>query len=278
MLGIILQGIASFFGEISGSLEKWMVAKRVESFYAIGFQNSLVAIAFFLVYVIGNNGEFRLNPASFPTLALLVILSVAQAYATMKGMSIATRGTYNFIRTGTMPLLLIVDLFTGYDLSSRQIAGIVIVMCALIFLFMNHGIERKGAGFVAFTAVNAAATIALFKWHVTVWNSVAAEQLVLICSQTLFFLVCSVFIAKENPFRLLKRKLPILQSTTYAADSFIGSFAYLFAPASIILAATRSFAVLWGILFGNRIFHEKSLALKIATCVVVAIGIVLMVK
>jgi len=163
MLGIILQGIASFFGEISGSLEKWMVAKRVESFYAIGFQNSLVAIAFFLVYVIGNNGEFRLNPASFPTLALLVILSVAQAYATMKGMSIATRGTYNFIRTGTMPLLLIVDLFTGYDLSSRQIAGIVIVMCALIFLFMNHGIERKGAGFVAFTAVNAAATV-LHNW------------------------------------------------------------------------------------------------------------------
>ncbi len=278
MLGILLQGIASLFGEISGSLGKWIVAKRVESFYAIGFQNSLIALLFFIAYTLGGAGTFRLNPASFPSLALLVILAIAQAYATMKGMALAGRGTFNFIRTGTMPLLLIIDLFAGYHLSTYQIAGIVVVMCALLFLYMNHGIERKGAGLVAFTAVNAAITIGIYKWHITVWNSVAAEQLVLIGGQMLFFLFCTLFIAKENPFRLLWRRLPFLQSAAYAGDSFVGSFAYLFAPASVILAATRSFAVLWGILFGNRFYHEKGLLLKSATFVVVVAGIVLMTR
>lgn len=276
MLGIILQGIASFFGEISGSLEKWMVAKRIESFYAVGFQNSLIALVFFLIFAFGHGGSFRLHPDSFPTLALLIVLSVAQAYATMKGTAMASRSTFNFIRIGTLPLLLILDLLTGYAISSWQIAGIIVVMCALFFLFMNHGVEKKGAGLVAFTAVNAAISLAIYKWHVTVWNSVAAEQLVLISSQMAYFLVCSVFIAKENPFRLLNRRLPFLQSASYATDSFIGSFSYLFAPASVILAATRSFAVLWGILFGNKIFHEKKLGLKIVTFVAVAVGIIMM--
>jgi hypothetical protein len=278
MLGILLQGIGSFFGEISGSLEKWMVTKRVESFYAVGFQNCLVAIAFFLAYVFCTKGSLRLNPESYPTLALLIILSIAQAYATMKGAVIASRGTFNFIRVGTMPLMLIFELFIGCDLSSRQISGIVLIMCALVYLYMNHGIERKGAGLVAFTAVNSAVTLELYKWHVTIWNSVAAEQLILIVAQTIFFYAGAVFIAKENPFRLLRKRLPLFQSASYATADFLGSFAYLFAPASVILAAARSSSVLWGILFGNRFFHEKGLALKITTFVIVTIGIVLLVR
>ena len=278
MFGILLQGIASLFGEIAGSLGKWMVNKRVESLFAVGFQNSLVALAFFSVFALSSNGAFRLNPASIPSLLFLVALSIAQAYASMKAMVLASRGTFNFIRVGTLPLLLIADLLVGYDLSNRQIIGIFVVICALLFLFVNHGIERKGAGLAAFTAVNGAASIALFQWHVRVWNSVAAEQIILISAQTLFFLIGAVVVAKENPFRLLRRRLPFLQSAAYAGDSFVGSFSILFAPASVIMAAGRSFCVLWGILFGNRIFHEKSLLLKIITFVLVTIGIVLMMR
>jgi hypothetical protein len=276
MIGILLSAIASFFGELSGTLEKWMVKKKVESVYAIGFQNSLVSFAFFVFFVLVGNGELRLHPDSFPTLALLAVLAVLQAYLTLMGTAIASRGTFNFIRTGTMPLLLVADLLVGYSLTATQISGIVVVMCALLFLFMNHGIERKGAWMVALSAVNAAITLSLYKWHVTVWNSVAAEQLVVHCAYLLFFLFGSIVIAKENPLKLLTKRLPFMQSAVYAVDSFISSFAYVFAPASVILAATRSSAVLWGILFGNRVFHEKALVLKIATCVVITIGIVLM--
>jgi hypothetical protein len=277
MIGIFLQALASFFGELSGSLGKWIVKKHVESIYTIGFQNSLVSFALFLGVAVIRQDTFRLDPASFPTLALLIILAIAQAYGTLKAMSLASRGTFNFIRTGTMPLLLVIDLLIGINLTGHQIAGIIVVMCALLFLFLNHGIEKKGAVLTALTALNAAACISLYKWHVTVWNSVVAEQMVLIGAQMIFFLFGALWITKENPFRLLRKQLPFLQSASHAGDAFIGSFAYLFAPASVILAATRSFAVLWGIIFGNRVFHEKGLALKIVTFVLITIGVFLMV-
>ncbi len=278
MIGIFLQALASFFGELSGSLGKWIVSKHVESVYAIGFQNSLISFALFLVVASIRHDTFRLNPDSIPTLIPLAILAVAQAFGTVKAISLASRSTFNFIRTGTMPLLLIVDLLIGTPLTGHQVVGIIIVMCALLFLFLNHGIERKGAVLTALTALNAVACISLYKWHVSVWNSVVAEQMVLIGSQLICFFFASVFVARENPFRLLRKQLPFLQSTSHAGDAFVGSFGYLFAPASVILAATRSFSVLWGIAFGNRVFHEKGLVLKISTFILICIGIIFMVS
>lgn len=278
MIGVLFQAVATFFEEISGSLEKWMVERRVESFYAVGFQNTVLSMAAYLAYVVFGPGRFVIHPDSIPSLVVLVMLSVAQAYATMKGTAVSSRSTFNFIRTGTMPLLLLADLVLGYVISSRQIVGIVLIVLALVFLFMNHGIERKGAGLVAFTAVNAALTISIYKWHITRWNSIGAEQIVLHASIGLFFLYGAIRFNRENPLRLMFRRMPMAQSATYAIGSFVEGFAYQYAPASIILAAKRSFSVLWAIIFGNRLFHEKHLALKLVTFALVASGILLLIR
>ncbi|OGL73881.1 hypothetical protein A3C96_01395 [Candidatus Uhrbacteria bacterium RIFCSPHIGHO2_02_FULL_60_10] len=276
MLGIIFQAIASFFEEISGSLEKLIVEKKLASFYAIGFLNAALSLGFYAIYALTGKGRFVIHPASLPSLAVLVILAVAQAYATMKGTSLAARSTFNFVRTGTMPLLLLADLALGYGIGWRQILGIACIVLALLVLFMNHGIERRGLGLVVFTAINAAVTISIYKWHITKWNSVAAEQLVLHVFIAAYFLFGAVRLRRENPFRLLRNRTALAQTGSYAFGSFLEGFAYQYAPASIILAAKRSFAVLWSILAGNRVFHEKRLVLKLITFIMVAAGIVLL--
>lgn len=278
MFGILLQGIANLLGETSGSLEKWMVKHKVESFYAVGFQNSLISLLFFVATLFWHEKIFAIDPRSYPTLALLVLLSVAQAYATMKATTVASRGTFNFIRTGTIPLLLVSDLFLGRNLSVWQISGIILIILTLLFLFLNHGIERKGAWLVIFTTINGALCLGIYSYHINTWNSVPAEQTILITAQAMFFLACSIRMKKENPFKLLSKRLPLLQSVSYAGTVFIESFAYLFAPASVIVAASRSFAVLWGIVFGNRIFHEKALKIKITALAFILIGIVLITR
>lgn len=278
MIGVLLQAVATFFEEISGSLGKWMVERKEESFYALGFQNTMLSLSFFVVYAALDTSRWHLDPRSYPTLALLCLSNVAQGWATLKSMAIAERSTFNFIRVGTMPLLLIVDLFIGTQVSNRQIAGVIIIAVALVALFVNHGIDRKGFWLVGFTAVNSVANIAIYKWHITVYNSVAAEQAVLHLALVLFFLWGARRISRENPLRLMARPHAVAQSAAYASGSVIESFAYLYGPASIVLTAKRSFAVLWSIAAGNKIFHEKALALRVSVCAAIIAGLVLIIR
>jgi hypothetical protein len=46
------------------------------------------------------------------------------------------------------------------------------------------------------------------------------------------------------------------------AGMMLGSFAFLFAPASIILAVKRSSVILWSMVAGNVFFHEKKAFIK----------------
>ena len=278
MIGVLFQGIATFFEEISGSLGKWMVERKEESFYALGFQNTILSLSFFAVFAAIDPSRWKLDPRSFPTLAILVLLGLAQGYATLKAQGIAERSTFNFIRVGTMPLLLVVDLLLGNPVSKLQISGIILIAIALVIMFMNHGIDRKGAGLVAFTALNSVATISLYKWHITKFNSVAAEQIILHASLVLFYFWGARRFSRENPLRLMARPHAVAQSASYSAGSVLESFAYLYGPASVILTAKRSFAALWAIIAGHKIFHEKALLMRLIVLSFIIAGLVMIIR
>lgn len=277
MWGIILTAIGTFLEEISTLIGKAKVAARQESIYTMGFLQLLGMVILWGTLIVITPAQFIFSKASLPTFALRAILEIAQSHFTVVAIIKADRSTYGFLRTGTMPLLLLVDLILGYTIHLNQILGIGIIIVALIFLFINHGLNRKGLGPVLFSTINAVATISLFKYDITHFNSIPAEQLLTQIIVILYFLGAAIFIAKENPFAALKKPPLFIQSLTQGIAGIVDSFAYGLAPASIIMSARRSSSVVWSILSGNLYFHEKKLALKIGAVLIITIGIILLV-
>ncbi|MBI4135797.1 hypothetical protein HY477_03625 [Candidatus Uhrbacteria bacterium] len=276
MFGVILASFGTFFEEVATLIGKKEVAARKESVYTMGFLNLFwVALAFLLIAIFVP-GSFRLSISSLPTLLIRAVLEIAQAYVTLRAIVSASRSTFSFIRTLTIPLLLAVDVALHYAIGTYQFIGIAIIIVTLVLLFSNHGIERKGAGLALFTAVNAVVTLSLYKYHLANFNSVIAEQLIMFAVLMVYFLIAAHFFARENPLRFLAKPIFLLQSVGSGISAGVESFAYAFAPASIILAAKRSSGILWAILSGNRYFHEKHFLMKAIGFIFLATGIVLL--
>ena len=81
----------------------------------------------------------------------------------------------------------------------------------------------------------------------------------------------------ENPFRMLFTNPFAAQSLTHGLASVASSFAFVFAPASIIVTAERASSILWAIISGNHYFHEQHLLIKIGIFLVISMGIFLLI-
>ena len=178
----------------------------------------------------------------------------------------------------TILFLLAIALFLGYKISSSQLSGILLIAFALVFIFMARDVKKVGVRMVLFTAVNAAFTISLFKYNITHFNSVAAEQSIFYFFILLYFFLSAYFRHGENPFGFLKKPRFFLQSSANGAGGILQSFAYVFAPASVILAAERSTAVFWATLSGNIYFQEKSFWLKAGLMSMIVAGVILLAR
>ena len=215
--------------------------------------------------------------ASLPTFIPRVILEILLTFFTVSAIVKADRSTYSFIKVGTLPLLVIADLVLGYELQAYQIIGVGIIIFALAVLFLNHGINKKGIFYSALSAILAVATLSLFKYDITKYNSVEAEQGIISVILLIYLFFMARLITKENPLKLLKKKEFFAQSFFEGMGSVLVSFAFIFAPASIITTALRSFSVLAAMISGSIYFHERHFLIKLACFVFIAIGLVLLV-
>ncbi len=243
--------IAGFFSEIGDSIGKRSVIDHKESIYTMGFLNMFWVVIILASSAFLIKGSFIFSLASLPTFITKMVLEIFQVYMSLSAITIASRSTFGFLRIWTLPLLLIVDIILGYSVSAWQVGGIFILVIAFILLFINHGIGKKGSGYVIFTAINAVATISLYKYNITHYNSVLGEQLISCIILLAYSFVMALFIAKENPFRFFEKPRFLVQSLSGGIASIISSFAYVFAPASVITAAGRSVSVFWSVLSGN---------------------------
>ncbi|MDO8621632.1 MAG: hypothetical protein Q7R80_00155 [bacterium] len=276
MFGVLLAAIGTFFEEVSTSLGKWEMTRKTESPFTYGFLQLFWGTVILLGIALVRPASFVFSTASLPTLLSRVIIEIIQAHVTVVAISIASRSTFGFIRVLTVPLLLGVDIMLGLVPTPFQAAGIALTVITLVLLFRSHGIERTGAWLTLFTAVNAVSTLSLYQYNVRHFNSVVAEQLIMHVVLVAYFAIVAVISTHEHPFRLLLRRATLLQSGTMGIGSVIDSFAVLFAPISIVLAAKRSSSVLWAVFAGRLTFHEGRLALKIAAVVLLASGLVLL--
>jgi len=276
MLALVLVSIGTFFDELSIALGKAKVEHNEQTIYSMAFLSYIWATLWFFLIIL-YKGNFVFSLASLPTFIPRLLIELILAHITTLAIIRSDRSTFGFIRTGTIPLLLLTDLWMGYTLSTTQLFGILILAGARLVAFMNHGLQREGIMLVVWATILPIATIALYKYNITHFNSVEAEQFLTHLALLIYLFVMAMKVGKENPFALFIKRKFFVQSFAAGLAGVLVSFAYLFAAASTIIAAKRAIAVLWAIVSGNRYFAEKGLGLKIILFVLVSVGIILLV-
>src|SRR3972149_11892993 len=276
MIGILLITLGTLFGEGATSIGKYEVSKHRESMFTMGFLNVFFGAVFFVALALYNQ-TLAIAPASIPTFLIRAVLEIFQTTVTVFAIAKASRSTLGFLRVGTVPLLLIIDAFMGYDIVPLQYVGILMIMGTIALLYWKKGISRKGMVWVILSTVNAAATISLYKYNITNFNSVESEQALMHVIVLAYLWIVAYFWARENPLRFLRKGIFFAQSAGVGIGSVIESFAYLYAPSSIILAAKRSATALWTMILGNAFFHEHKLGVKVVAFGFLTLGVVLLV-
>lgn len=276
MFGIVLIFIGTFFDEISSSIGKYKANKHEESPYTMAFLSLFWSAIFFILISLIKNSTFIFKLDSLPTFSIRAILEIIQLYVSIFAVIKADRTTFSFVRTITIPLLLLVDFIIGYKIGTAPLIGITLIIVALLLAFSQNGIKKKGLKFVIFSAVNAVITTSLFKYNIIHYNSIVAEQLLI----TLILLICSVFFIlikeKENPFAFLAKPVFFLQSVTTGLAGVFESFAFNFSVPTILMAAKRSSAIFWSILSGKEYFKEKHTLFKFLIFSIMLLGLILL--
>ncbi len=276
MFGVLLSGAASFFAEVAAAVGKYEVREKKYGLFSMAFLSYFFAFWWFLGIVI-YRGAFHFNPAAWPTFAARLVLEVILTYVSVRAIATASRSTFGFLRVGTMVLLLLVDVSLGYVVTLRQISGMAVIVLAFLILFLNHGLERKGFGWVILSTILPVATISLYKYNITYYNPVEVDQFLATAFLLLVFFFLAVWRERINPMRLLLSPASFGQSFGSGIGSALGSFAYIFAPASVIATIGRSSSMLWAMLVGNIYFREKHFLLKLVAAFMLVAGIFLMI-
>ena len=276
MFGILLALTSTAFEEVANSIGKKQVQDRIASYYTFGFLTLLFGTAFLLVegFV---RGQLIFSLASLPTFLPRVALEILQAYVTVRAITYSDRGDFGFFKTLTIPLLLGLDILLGYAIGTWQIFGMALIFVPIGILVYRERHVMKGAGYLLIGAINAALTVSLYKYDITHFNSVEAEQSIVGIVLLAYFFLMARARYDENPFTFLRTKAFAGQTLASGLSNVAVSFAYAFAPASIILSAMRSFAVLFAILTGRFYFRERHFLLRLVMLILVAFGLILLI-
>lgn len=277
MIGVILTFFASLFEEISSSIGKKEINKSEEDVYTMGFLGFLWPTLFYAIIIFFVRGQFIFSWDSWPTFSIRAILEIIEAHCALIALSKADRTTFTFVRILTIPLLLLVDLILGYALHLPQLLGITLIVISLGILLFKQGINKKGIGWVVFISLNAVATISLYKYNISHFNSVETEQFLMCGILFIYFCFLILWLDKKNPFKLLGRPLFLAQSLTGGAGGVLIGFAYNFTTASIATTAKRSSAIIWSMISGGLYFHEKKIIFKIIVLTFLIGGLILLV-
>jgi hypothetical protein len=275
MFGILLIALGTGLGEASSSLGKVGVAKKRQSIYSMAFLSSFFTAIFIGITVL-LGASFNFSLQSLPFFLPRVCLEIGLAYITTQAIVKADRSTFGFLRLITIPLLLSVDIILQYSLSIQQILGMAVLLATLGLLLGFQSISSKGAGLVVASGLISVATISIYKYDISHFNSVAAEQLIVSTILILFFGIFARYKNHENVWKLFTRPTTIFQSLSMGLAGVCDSFAYIFAPASIILAAKRGLEILWSILAGHYYFKEYGLKTKLSALVCIVVALLLL--
>lgn len=277
MIGIFLIIVATLFDEVSTSSAKESISRHVESIASRAFLVCLWGFLFLGVSLVGG-AVWTFNVASLPFFTARLIIEIILTNITLRAITTADRSTFGFFRTLTIPLVLCIDVILGTALSISQIWGVLSIVMALLILSYRHSLSGRGMGLSLLSAIGSALTLSLYKFDITHFNSVAAEQVLASLVILPYFFWHASVKDKENPFKLLRSKKILGESAASGVAGILGSFAYAFAPASVIVAVQRSSAVCWSIVAGALHFHERHIMEKVGVLGLTIVGVSLLIR
>lgn len=276
MIGVILASAGALFEEISSAISKREMSLHAESGYTIGFLNIFWGLIFFIALVVIGVAEFRFVFASLTFFIPRAIFSVVQIELTMRALASASRSTFSFARSVTIPLLLATDVLLGYALTYREMGGILLLALSLAAFFFGKSFDKQGLALALASAGNAVFTISLYKYDITHFNSVAGEEIVMYGFLLVYCFALAQATAKENPLRFFGKPILFAQSVSHGVGLILESFAFFFAPASVAVATKRTASIFWAALSGGLYFRETHLVFKLILFAFFAAGIALL--
>lgn len=275
MLALFLVLGATLCEEVSSVFTKEGITNRKESFYTAGFLNLFFVTAVFFVIIL-YDGNFVFSLKSLPVFGTRVILEFALLMLALRAVAHADRTTFSFIHSGTIPLLLAVDVSLGYAISPAQLLGIALFCAVIIGLAFRKEINKTGAFDVTLLTIGAVGTLSLFKYDITHYNSLEAEQFLANLLMLIGFFSYNRFVRRENPFRAFGTLKLFVQSLSAGLATVLVSFAYLYGAASVITAMKRVGEVLWSLLSGRFYFHEAHPLVKLLIVAALGTSVVLL--
>jgi hypothetical protein len=285
MFGIIITSLATLIGEIGQSLSKEELRNRRETHFELAFINGFFGILFFLAVVflipsdtmIGQQfGALVFSFDSLPTFLTRLLLEIVLIHLFITGLEKATRATFSFLRILTIPFLVFADIAMGYSISWLEILGIGIILATVLTMLSTRTLKTTGAWYITGGSLVAVLTVSLYQYNIHNFNSVAGEQLMMYGCLGVYLGIASVYTSRKNPFRHLRRPRVLIHSVGGGLQSVLISFAFLFAPSSIVMTAKRTSAILWAIISGNRFFHEQHTGAKLAGLSMLSVSLIML--
>jgi len=278
MLGIALISLGTFFEEIAASFGKRIMERGVLGTFGEMMLQTTVAISIFVVIALSAPSTFVFMSASLPWFVPRAILEIIQAHIGILALKTADRTTFSFFRTLTIPTLLFVDMFLGYVLSVSQIVGILVIMTALMLVSVGKQFSKKGIWLVLFTSFNAAATTSLYKYDITHFNSIVAEQMIILITLFVYAAIAFRFTREVSPWKLMRTNPGIrIQVVGYGLASVLQSFALHFLAPSMMIAMKRMLSVVWSLMSGKVLFREVHLLAKVGALVLFCVSMTLLI-
>lgn len=276
MLALACIAVGTLLNEASSSIAKWGIGARKESLYTMGVFDTFWMAVVFVIWALYTN-SLTLALDSLPYFFARAVCELAVFAWGLHATATAERGTMSLVTVLTIPLVLVVDLIIGYDVPTHAYWGIGLIILAFIVLFARHAFSKKGLGYALAWTLGVVATISLFKYNITYYNSVQGEQAWVSVMLLLYAVLMATFHDKQRPFRKLFRYPFAVQALARGVAIPLLNFSYSLGVASVIVAAKRAFSITWALLSGSHYFHERHISTKIIGGVLVLAGIIFLI-
>lgn len=272
---IILVFVGSIFAELSISIGKFESNNKAEGIYSMAFLNTLGAfLVFFTIFLLKHN-TLTFSAASIPLVLLLIGFEFIQIRLANTAVIRADRSIVSLVKSLTIPLLIIVDVFMGYSLSMATIVGCTVLFSGIGIVFLHHTNKKQHLLYPVLSAVNSVITISIYKYLITNYNSVITQQLIIYGCLLIYSVFGIVYAEKTTISKIIKNKLRDSQIASSAFASVLFSFSYKFAPASLVVAVERSLLVLFSLISGRFQFKENVGKVRIFSAFMIITGLII---